>query len=186
MGNSHAFAAAASACLDHNRIADFIGNFDRFFGGCDHPDMAGNGANTGSLGQFFGFDLVAHCRNRIGWRSDKGNIGRLKRGRKTGLFRQKSIAWMHRLCAGFVAGCDNLVGLKIAVLCGHAAKGDGFIGKLHMFGCPISIGIDSNSGNAHFACRMDDPAGDFATIGNQDFFKHGELSKRIARQSTTG
>jgi hypothetical protein len=29
---------------------------------------------------------------------------------------------------------------------------------------------------------MDDPAGNFATIGNQDFFKHGELSKRIARQ----
>ena len=33
---------------------------------------------------------------------------------------------------------------------------------------------------------MDDPAGDFATIGNQDFFKHGKLSKRITRQSTKG
>jgi len=89
---------------------------------------------------------------------------------------------MHRLRAGFVAGSDNLIGLKLAVLCCHAAKGNGFIGKLHMFCCPIGIRIDSDSGNAHFVGCMDDPAGNFATIGNQDFFKHGELSKRIARQ----
>ena len=139
MGNPHAFAAAASACLDHHWIANFIGNFDRFFGSCNHPNMARDGANTSCLGQLFGFDLVAHCRNRIGWRPNKGNIGFFKRSCETGLFGQKAIARMHRLCAGFMAGSDNLIGLKIAVLRCHTAKGDGFIGKLHMFCCPISI-----------------------------------------------
>ena len=37
----------------------------------------------------------------------------------------------------------------------------------------IRIGIDRHGGDAHFARGFDDATGDFATVGNQNFFEHG-------------
>ncbi len=87
MGDAHPFTATAGTGFDHHRIADLISNCDRFIGGGNHADMAGNGANPGLFGQFFRFDFIAHRGDGAGWRADKGNIGRLKRGGERRLFR---------------------------------------------------------------------------------------------------
>jgi hypothetical protein len=41
----------------------------------------------------------------------------------------------------------------------------------------ISVGvrIDRNGLNTHTPCAFDDPAGDFATIGDQDALEHARL-----------
>jgi len=36
----------------------------------------------------------------------------------------------------------------------------------------VGVGIHRHRGNAHLAGGLDDAAGDFATVGNQDFFEH--------------
>jgi hypothetical protein len=36
----------------------------------------------------------------------------------------------------------------------------------------VGIGVDGNCGDFHTPCRSDDPAGDLAAIGDQQFAKH--------------
>ncbi len=47
-----------------------------------------------------------------------------------------------------------------------------FIRHLNMQRVPIGIGIDGHGLDAHPAGGLDDPAGDFAAIGDQDSLEH--------------
>ena len=49
---------------------------------------------------------------------------------------------------------------------------NGFIGHFDMQRVFIGIGINSDRGNAHFARSLNDPAGDFTTVGYENFFEH--------------
>ena len=75
---------------------------------------------------------------------------------------------------------DDPVGTKIAVSGGGATDMHRFIRHGDMRGAGIGIGIDSDGGDAHFPGRAYDPAGDFATIGNQDLIEHGIGPRRNA------
>ena len=46
------------------------------------------------------------------------------------------------------------------------------VGHLHVNRIAIGIRIDRNRGDPHLARGFDDAAGDFATVGNQDFLEH--------------
>jgi hypothetical protein len=48
-----------------------------------------------------------------------------------------------------------------------------------MEGILVGLRIDGDRLNAHFVGRLDDPAGDFASIGNQNTLEH-EVSKSPA------
>src|SRR5947209_16765402 len=47
-----------------------------------------------------------------------------------------------------------------------------------MEGVAVGLGIDRNRLNSHAARGLDDPAGDFAAIGDQDAFEHAFLESR--------
>jgi hypothetical protein len=54
------------------------------------------------------------------------------------------------------------------------------VGHLHERRARIGIGIDGDGLDTHAAGGLDDPAGDFATIGDEDFLEqcsHGPRSK---------
>ena len=40
----------------------------------------------------------------------------------------------------------------------------------------VSVGINRDGFDAHFASCEDDAASDFASVGDEDFFEHGNLS----------
>ncbi|MEI9805314.1 MAG: hypothetical protein WDN48_13885 [Pseudolabrys sp.] len=44
-----------------------------------------------------------------------------------------------------------------------------------MQGILVGLRIDGNRLDAHFAGRFDDPAGDFAAVGNQNALEHAAL-----------
>ena len=60
------------------------------------------------------------------------------------------------------------------------------IRHLHMQRLRISVGIDGNRRDPHFARGLDDTAGDFAPVGDQDFLEHGPSFAvwRIAKTTT--
>ena len=60
---SQAFATATCAGLDHDGVANALGNFNRFFRRFYRVVHAGNAVNTGSARQLFRFNLVAHGGN---------------------------------------------------------------------------------------------------------------------------
>ncbi len=46
------------------------------------------------------------------------------------------------------------------------------VGHLHMQRIAVGIGIDRHRLDAHLAGGLDDPAGDLATVGDQDLLEH--------------
>jgi len=49
---------------------------------------------------------------------------------------------------------------------------EGFVGHGHVAGIGVSFGIDGHAANAHAVGGLDDPAGDFAPVGNENFAEH--------------
>ena len=56
---------------------------------------------------------------------------------------------------------------------GPGAYQIGFMGFLDVNRRGFAFGINGSGGDIEFATGPDDPHGDLATIGNEDFFKHG-------------
>jgi len=54
------------------------------------------------------------------------------------------------------------------------------IAGLHMLGAGVSIGIHGHGFHTHASGSGGHAASDFATVGNQDFFEHIQLSIWIA------
>ena len=79
---------------------------------------------------------------------------------------------MHGLGARLLAGRDDAVRLQIALAAGRCADVHGFIGQLDVAGFLVGVGIDGDGEDAHFLGRLDDAAGDFTAVGDQDFLEH--------------
>ena len=82
---------------------------------------------------------------------------------------------MHRFRAGVLAGLHDPLHHQIALSGGRRADQYGFICHIHMQGVPVGFGIDRDGFNAHFAGGFDHAAGDFTTVGNQNFLEHVSL-----------
>jgi len=79
---------------------------------------------------------------------------------------------MDRFGAGLLAGSDDLVDDQIAFRRRRGPDGDRGVRHIHMQGVLVGLGIDRNRLDPHAAGGLDDPAGDFAAIGDQDALEH--------------
>ena len=171
-GDPHALAATAGGGLDHDRITDLLGDRDGVLGIRDFPQMAGDGGNLRCGGCLLGFDLVAHGRDGAGIGADEDDAVFGQRLGEGFAFGQEAVAGVDCLRAGLLAGLDDAVHQQIGLGGRRRADVDGFVGHFHMQGVAVGIGVYGCGGDAHAACRLDDPAGNFATVGNQDFLEH--------------
>ncbi|MNS72903.1 hypothetical protein D3C72_1063270 [compost metagenome] len=175
--HAHAAAATATGGLDDDRVADLAGNLhDRFrivgqrafraryarYAGLDH----------GLLGRYF----IAHQTDRFGAGTDEDEARFLDAFGEVGIFRQEAIAWVNRLRIRHFSGADD--GGHVQVAQGRLCRADtnGFVGQLDVFRVLVGFGVDYNRFNAHFAAGALNTEGNFTTVGNQDFFKHGRFA----------
>ncbi len=170
--DAHALAAAACRRLDHDRIADLVGDLDRFFRVLDDAEIARHGIHACGIGELLGLDLVAHHLDGLDVRTDEGNAVIFQRLREPGVLRQEAVAGMNGLGARLLAGGDDLVDDEIGFGSGRRADMDGFIRHLDMQRILVGIGIDGDGGDAHLLRRLHDAAGDFAPVCDQDFLEH--------------
>ena len=68
---------------------------------------------------------------------------------------------------------EDLVDHDIGLVRRCRADMHGLIGHFHMQRVAVCIRIDGDGLDAHLAGSLDDPAGDFTTIGDKDFLDHG-------------
>jgi hypothetical protein len=133
-GDPHALAAAAGRGLDHHRIADVAADLDRLRGIIDQIHMTGHGADSGLLGQAFGFDLVTHGGDgRRRW-SDEHEARCLKRRDEGRIFCQETEARMHGHRPARPAGLHDLVDHQIAFRRGRGADGDRLVRQIDVQG----------------------------------------------------
>src|SRR5450631_2473452 len=172
IGDAHALAAAAGGSLDHDRVADLVGDFHRLGVIVDHAKMAGHGGDVRRGRRFLRLDLVAHGRDGLRVRPDEHDAGGFQRLGKGLALGQKPVAGMHGLRAARLAGGHDLVDQQIALGRFRRADGNGAIRHLNVQGVLVGVRIDRDRLDTHTAGGLDDPAGDFAAIGNQNTLEH--------------
>ena len=79
---------------------------------------------------------------------------------------------MDRLGAALLAGSNDLVDKQVTFRCRWWAYCDGGIRHFDVEGIFVRVRIDGDGFNPQFARGLDDPAGDFAAIGDQDTLEH--------------
>ena len=87
-------------------------------------------------------------------------------------FGQEAVARMHGFGAGVAAGLHDTVDHEIGLRRGRRADMDRLVRHLDMQRVAVGVGIDRDRLDAHAPCRLDDPARDFATIGDQNLLEH--------------
>jgi hypothetical protein len=80
---------------------------------------------------------------------------------------------MDGLGIGHLGGGDDGGHVQIALGGGRRPDADGFVGQAHVLGLGVGLGIHGHGLDAHLAAGALDAQGDFAAIGDEDFFKHG-------------
>ena len=172
-GHAQALAAAAGTGLDHDRITDALGDFDRKLSRFNCIIDTGDAVHARRTRELFGLNLVAHRGNGVMLGADEDNALFFHAFGKPGVFAQETVAGVHRLRAGLLAGRDDLVGQQITFPTRCRADVDGLVSEHHMERVLVSVGIDRDGLDAHFLGGLDNPASDLTTVGNQYFGKHG-------------
>ena len=172
VGHAQPLTAAARAGLDHDGVTDAFGNFDRALRQLNRIVDAGDAVHTRLARQLLGLDLVAHGGNRMVLGADENNALSLTALGELGVLAQKAIAGMDGLRAGGLGSGDDHIGQQITLAAGRRANAHRLVGQRHMARVFVGIGIHGNGGNAHLAGGGNDAAGDFASVGDQDFCEH--------------
>ena len=172
VGDAHALAAAAGRRLDHHRVADLLGDHDRLVVVGDDAEMARHGRHVCRGGGLLRLDLVAHGGDCFRVRPDEDDAGFFQRFGESLALGEKAVAGMHGLRATRLAGVDDLVDQKVAFGGFRRADGNGRVGHFHMQGVLVGRRINRDRLDPHAASGLDDPAGDFAAIGNQNTLEH--------------
>ena len=79
---------------------------------------------------------------------------------------------MHGFGARLLAGVDDLLDHEIGFGGGRRADMHGLVGHFDVQRVLVGVGIDRDGLDAHLAGRLDDAAGDFAAVRDQDLLEH--------------
>jgi hypothetical protein len=96
----------------------------------------------------------------------------LKRLREARALGQEAVAGVDGLGAGRLAGGDDRVGEQIAFGRGRGAEPHRLVRHVDMRVSRVGVRIDGDRLDAHLLRGLDNAAGDFAAVGDQDFFEH--------------
>src|SRR5262245_20192571 len=126
-----------------------------------------------------GFDLVAHGLDRL-WGAGGHDAAGLGQGTREGVpFGTEAIARMTGLSTCLLAGPYDLLDDEIGLGRRGRANGNLLIRHFGMKRRGVSIVINSDGPAAHAACRLDDPTGNLAPVGNQDLLEHSSSHSPI-------
>ena len=138
----------------------------------DDAEITRHGGDPRGGGRLLGFDLVAHRRDGVGVGSDEDDSGLFQRPGEGLALGEEAVAGMNGLGPRLPAGRDDLLDHQIGFGGGRRPDQDSLVGHLHMQGIPVRVRIDGDRLDAHALGGLDDPAGDLATVGNQNLVEH--------------
>ena len=112
-------------------------------------------------------DLVAHERNDIRRRPDEAQSSVGNGTGEISILRQEAVSRMDGCCAHRRCRLDNLRRIQVCADRRFTANLDRLVGLAHRGAGSIQVVEDHGTANAHAPERADDPAGDFAAVGDQ-------------------
>jgi hypothetical protein len=79
---------------------------------------------------------------------------------------------MNRINVEDFGGSDDLRDVQVALRRRRRADAPSLVRELDVQGVAVGLGMHGDGFDAEFTTGPDDPAGDFTTIGDKDFFEH--------------
>ena len=176
---ANAASASATGGLEHDRIADLLGQLSGFVETTEIAVTAGGNGDAGFTHGGARLGFVTHAPDNLGGGADKADIAAGADFGQFRVFRKKAIARMQGVTAGGDRQIDQPVSVEIT---GHGVRPQtvGFIRFFDMQGVAVGFGIDSDRFNAHFRAGADDANGDFPAIGDEDLFYHCRCCRKVA------
>src|SRR5581483_11806226 len=131
--------------------------------------------NAELLRRALGLDLVAHDADMLGLRADEMNVVLAQDLGKARILRKESVARMHRVGAGDLAGGEDRGNVEIAFLRRRRADAHALVGEAHMHRVSIGGGMHGDGRDAELLAGAQHPHGDLAAIGDQDLVEHHSM-----------
>ena len=172
VGDPHAAPAAARDRLDDDRVADRRATLTASASVSTGPSLPGNDGTPAFRTVSLAIGLVAHQLDGLGLGADELDVAGLALLGEFGVFRQEPVARMDRVDIGDLRRADDPVGPQVAVRALRAADADGLVGELDVERLDVGLGIDRQGLDAQLAAGANDPKGDFAAVGDEDFLDH--------------
>ena len=85
---------------------------------------------------------------------------------------EKAVAGMDAVDVGDLGRAHDGGNVQVALLGLGAADADRFIRELDVQALPVGLGVDRHGADVHLLAGADDPDGNLAAVGHQDFLEH--------------
>ena len=129
--------------------------------------VTGHQGDAGVLHDRFGVALRSHGADRVGRRSDEDGAGGGNRFGEVRIFRKEAVARMHRVGAAAANDVGQPVDDQVTRLRWRGADMVGGVREGNMPGLRVGIGVDGDGPNSEPPRGLDDAAGDFAPVGDE-------------------
>ena len=181
--DAHALAAAAVRGLDHQRITDGVGFAMQQRRRLILAGVARHHRHARGLHQFLGAGLAAHLAHRRRFRADEDDAGRFHGVGELRVLAEEAVARMDRLRAGGLRHFKDDIAAQIAFLRTRRADVPRFVGQAHVLRVGVGVGIHRDGADTQPPAGADDPACDFAAVGDEDLVEHPAVDRAAVDRS---
>ena len=133
---------------------------------------AGQNRHAGLVHGGARFLLQAHAADHFRLGSDEGQAGGLAHFGEVGVLGKETVAGMNGFGVGDFGRADHRRNIQIAARALGRADADGFVGKTRVQAVAVGFRVHRHRADAQILAGADDAQGDFAAVGDQNFFEH--------------
>ena len=173
LDDAHALAAATGNGLDDERDSRWPRPLRRsrrrWRAGVEWLLGAGDDRNTGADGHGARGGLAAHERDGLGRRPDERQAGVAAGTRERRVLGQESVAGMDRVGAGSARDVEDRLDVEVAAGGLVWPEVERLMRLAHVARGTVAVGIDGDGRQPHLAACANDPNGDLAAVGDEDF-----------------
>ena len=134
--------------------------------GCSVPGTTGTPARMATARAPV---LLPMSRDCFGRRADERQAGIAAGTREGRVLGQEPVAGMHRIGARSARDVEDRLDVEIAAGGLVRPEVEGLMCLAHVPRGAVAVGIDGDGRQPHFAARANDPDGDLAAVGDEDF-----------------
>mmetsp|Transcript_81230 Transcript_81230/g.175552 ORF Transcript_81230/g.175552 Transcript_81230/m.175552 type:complete len:309 (-) Transcript_81230:85-1011(-) len=183
VGHAHSLSSSTSTGLHHDWIANIIGKLYTCFGVWHFALVPGDDVALCITGDFLAVDLVTHQIHGLAAGANESNSIALNHICELGVFTEKTITRVDSLSSSFLGNIKNSFHLQITVSRSWSTNTVSLIGHSDVHTARVRFRINGNSLNSHFLGSSHNSAGDFSSVGNQNFVE--ETFPICTERSTT-
>ena len=178
---AHPTTATARNGFDHHRVTNFLRDLRRFLVVGDNAIASGCHRDAGFASARARHVFVAHFLNHVRRRPNEFDFATLDHFGKVRVLGQKTVTRMDRIDVADLGRAHDALDFQITVRARRRADANRFVGKLHVQGIDVGIGINRERADAELFACANNAQRDFTAVGNQDFFEHARAPQFAER-----